>query len=316
VTDVFLHDLAYALGDEPFEVDASEAAGRTRSSANTLRVAGFERHHVCGPVTTSFDLARRTVEPLRDALAGTGAIVYATCLPANGNVGSTAEFERTRDVKHLMDFPASRLQADLGLDDAIVIGLNQQACTGMLGSARLAHALLCADPGLARVLCVTADRFPDGALYEQSYNLISDGGAAWIASREPKGFRLLACHQITNGALSLVSDDESVGTYFNYTHRVIQETLRRANLASSDLAWIVPQNMNVKAWQILARLLRFAPERIYFDPLPEVAHVISGDNVINLKALDASGRLERGDRILLVMAGYGLNWQCVLVEKV
>jgi len=83
-----------------------------------------------------------------------------------------------------------------------------------------------------------------------------------------------------------------------------------------DLAWIVPQNMNVKAWQILARLLRFAPERIYFDPLPEVAHVISGDNVINLKALDASGRLERGDRILLVMAGYGLNWQCVLVEKV
>ena len=316
VTDVFLHDLAFALGDDAFDVEASKVAGRTRSSAKTLRLAGFERHHVCRASTTSLDLARRTVEPLRDALVGTGAIVYATCLPLNGNVGSTAEFERTRDVKNLMDFPASRLQADLGLDDALVIGLNQQACTGMLGSARLAQAMLASDPGLARVLCVTADRFPDGALYEQSYNLISDGGAAWIASRERKGFRLLACHQITNGALSLVSDDESVGTYFNYTHRVIQETLRRADLDSSDLAWIIPQNMNVKAWQILARLLRFAPDRIYFDPLPEVAHVISGDNVINLKALDASGRVERGDRILLVMAGYGLNWQCVLVEKV
>ncbi len=316
MTDVFLHDLAYALGDDAFDVEASEAAGRTRSSAKTLRLAGFERHHVCRPATTSLDLARRTVEPLRDALAGTGAIIYATCLPLNGNVGSTAEFERTRDVKHLMDFPASRLQADLGLDDAIAIGLNQQACTGMLGSARLARALLWSEPGFARVLCVTADRFPDGALYEQSYNLISDGGAAWIASRERRGFRLLACHQITNGALSLVSDDESVGTYFNYTHRVIQETLRHAHLDSSDLAWIIPQNMNVKAWQILARLLRFAAERIYFDPLAEVAHVISGDNVINLKALDASGRIERGDRILLVMAGYGLNWQCVLVEKV
>lgn len=316
MTDVFLHDLAYALGDDAFDVEASEAAGRTRSSAKTLRLAGFERHHVCRPTTTSLDLARRTVEPLRDALAGTGAIVYATCLPANGNVGSPAEFARTRDVKHLMDFPVSRLQADLGLDDAIAIGLNQQACTGMLGSARLARALLSSEPGLARVLCVTADRFPDGALYEQSYNLISDGGAAWIASRERRGFRLLACHQITNGALSLVSDDESVGTYFNYTHRVIQETLRQADLDSSDLAWIIPQNMNVKAWQILARLLRFPSELVYFEPLPEVAHVISGDNVINLKALDASGRLERGDRILLVMAGYGLNWQCVLVEKV
>jgi hypothetical protein len=110
VTDVFLHDLAYALGDDAFDVEASEAAGRTRSSAKTLRLAGFERHHVCRPATTSLDLARRTVEPLRDALAGTGAIVYATCLPSNGNVGSTVEFERTRDVKHLMDFPVSRLQ--------------------------------------------------------------------------------------------------------------------------------------------------------------------------------------------------------------
>ncbi len=316
MSEVFLHDLAYALGDESFDVETSAAAGRTRSSAKTLRLGGFEHHHVCRPGTTALDLARRTVEPLRDTLLGTSAIVYATCIPANGNVGSVAEFDRSRDVKHLMDFPVSRLQAELKLDDAIVIGLNQQACTAMLGSARIARALLGSEPSFERVLCVTADRFPEPAIYEQSYNLISDGGAAWVVSRERRGFRLLACHQITNGALSLVSDDESVGTYFNYTHRVIQETLRRAELDISNLAWIVPQNMNVKAWQILARLLKFAFERVYFDPLPEVAHVISGDNVINLKRLDESGRLERGDRILLVMAGYGLNWQCVLVEKV
>ena len=314
--DVYLHDLVYALGDQSLGVDESAAAGRTRSTAATLRLAGFERHHVCRPETTPLDLARRSVEPLRDSLSGAGAIVYATCIPVNGNVGSAADFERSRDVKHLMDFPASRLQAELGLGDAIVIGLNQQACTGMLGSARIARALLSSERGFESILCVTADRFPEGAIYEQSYNLISDGGAAWIASREPRGFRLLACHQITNGALSLVSDDESVGMYFNYTHRAIRETLHRAELDISDLAWIVPQNMNVKAWQILARLLKFTAERIYFDPLPEVAHVISGDNVINLKRLDESGRLERGDHILLVMAGYGLNWQCVLVEKV
>src|SRR5262245_4153066 len=316
MNDVFLQDLAYSLGDESFDVEASAAAGRIRSAAKTLRLAGFERHHVCSPGTSALDLARRSVEPLRDSLPGTSAIVYATCIPANGNVGSVEEFERSRDVKHLMDFPVSRLQAELKLDDAIAIGLNQQACTAMLGSARIARALLGAEPGFERILCVTADRFPESAIYEQSYNLSSDGGAAWVVSREPRGFRLLACHQITNGALSLVSDDESVGMYFNYTHRVIQETLQRAELDISDLAWIVPQNMNVKAWQILARLLKVASERVYFDPLPEVAHVISGDNVINLKRLDESGQLERGDRILLVMAGYGLNWQCVLVEKV
>ena len=114
----------------------------------------------------------------------------------------------------------------------------------------------------------------------------------------------------------MASDDESVGTYFNYTFRLIRECLARAGTSMSDVTWIVPQNMNVKAWQILARLLKIDFERVYFDPLPSVAHVISGDPVINLKHLDDTGKLVPGDRLLMVMAGYGMNWQCTLVEKV
>jgi 3-oxoacyl-[acyl-carrier-protein] synthase-3 len=135
-------------------------------------------------------------------------------------------------------------------------------------------------------------------------------------SRERKGFRLIGCHQITNGALVMASDDESVGTYFNYTHRLIREALAAASLSMSDIAWIVPQNMNVKAWQILARLLKLDFERVFFEPLPRCAHVISGDPVINLKHLDETGKLAPGDRVMMVMAGYGMNWQCAIAEKV
>ncbi|NIV75276.1 MAG: hypothetical protein GWN37_10685, partial [Gammaproteobacteria bacterium] len=46
--------------------------------------------------------------------------------------------------------------------------------------------------------------------------------------------------------------------------------------------------MNVKAWQILARLLAFDAGRVFFESLPDVGHVISGDNVINLKRLEES----------------------------
>lgn len=312
----FVDGLSYALGDRILEVELSAAEGRTRSSAKLLRSAGFARHCVAGPETTALDLARRTVELMRGSLEGTSAIVYATCLPLNGNVARPEDFARSRDVKYLMDFPASHLQREFELHDAISVGLNQQACTGMLGSLRLARALLTTESDFEQVLCISADRFPEGALYEQSYNLISDGASACIVSRRPTGFRILACHQITNGALVVASDDETVGSYFNYTHRLIHETLERAEISMSDVAWIVPQNMNAKAWQVLSRLLGFDAERVYFDPLPDVAHVISGDNIINLKHLEATGRVASGDRLLLVMAGYGMNWQCVVLEKV
>lgn len=316
MTDVYVSALSYALGEHSFSVEEAKARETTLSSTQVLLDAGFRRHHVCGSGTTAYELALRSVEPLRPHLEGTAAIVYATCLPLNGNMGLPGAFDDTRDVKHLMDFPASRLQSRLGLPNAIVVGLNQQACTGMLGSIRIAHGLLSTEVDFEQVLCVTADRFPEGACYEQAYNLISDGGAACIVSKRRAGFRLVTCHQITNGALTQATDDESVGTYFNYTNRLITETLERAHLRVEDLDWVVPQNMNVKAWHILGRFLKLDPARIYFDPLPEVAHVISGDCIINLKHLDDSGRVLAGQRLLLLMAGFGLNWQAVILEKV
>jgi len=314
--NVYLHDPVYALGDTTYTVDESVSASRTLSSADTLREAGFQTHHVCSPDTGVEDLAARTAEQLGECLDTVSTVVFSTCLPMNGSVGSFSDYQESRDVKHLMDFPASRLQAACGLQETQVIGLNQQACTGMLGAIRLARALLRSEHDIDDILCITADRFPPDAIYEQSYNLISDGGAAVVVSRLERGFRVLGCHQITNGALVQASDDEAVGTYFNYTHRLVQESLAKINAKISDIDWIIAQNMNVKAWQILARLLSFDAERVYFDSLPEVGHVISGDNVINLKRLDDSEAIQPGEKLLMLMAGYGMNWQSVILEKV
>lgn len=313
--EVFIDHFAFALGDETNTVEEAVEKGRTLSGASVLKEAGFKQHHVCRPETTAYDLAYRAVQKIREELGSIGAIIYSTCLPINGSIGEEGKFHGTRDVKHLMDFPGSHLQCDFELDRAMVIGLNQQACTGMLGALRLARMFLIAEPEVQRILCVTADRFPEGALYEQSYNLISDGAAACIVSSLSNGFRWITGHGVTNGAMARASDEETVGSYFSYTHQVIQETLARAGLKIQDIHWIVPQNMNLKAWQILSRLLRFDFERIYFPTLEEVAHVISGDNLINLKRLVEAGKIKPGERVLLFMAGYGLNWQCVILER-
>ena len=312
----FVDHFVHVLGEQKLHVDESATAGRLLSGADDLAYAGFRFHHVCGPDTSAYDLARDAVAKLAEAgaLGRVDAIVYATSLPLNANVGDEAEWRRTHDVKFLMDFPASRLQTEFGLDDAVVFGLDQQACTGMLGSVRLAAALLLAEPPWRRVLCVSADRFPDGALYEQAYNLVSDGAAACVVDRDEGRFRYVAGHQLTNGALSVASDDETVGMYFGYVHRLVTEGLAKAGLTAADVDWVVPQNMNDKAWRVLARLLGVDIERVWFPSMPDAGHVISADAAINLEQLAASGRVESGDHVLLVMAGYGLNWQCTVLE--
>lgn len=314
--DVYIDHLCFSLGDETRSVEDSAERGALVSSAEVLKAAGFNTHHVCSKKTSAYDLARAAIQNIEQDLGRIRAIIYSTCLPANGNAGDERLFHETGDVKHLMDFPASHLQSDFKLDAATVIGLNQQACTGMLGSLRVARMLLNAEPELERVLCVTADRFPESALYEQSYNLVSDGAAACIASFAPSGFRLLGHHSATNGAMAGASDDEAVGSYFTYAFKVIRDALIKAGLGVEEIDWIVPQNMNPRAWQILSRLLGLDFERVYFPTIGDVGHVISGDNIINLSRLAAEGKIRPGERALLFMAGYGLNWQCVILEKV
>jgi 3-oxoacyl-[acyl-carrier-protein] synthase-3 len=311
---VYVDGFSYSLGSRSATVQESAAAGRTLTPAGDLLAAGFRTHHMCADDETSYDLALASARAVGD-LSDVDAIVYATCIPQNANIGDAAAFTASRDVKHLMDYPASRLQAELGMDRAIVLGLGQQACTSMLGSVRLAGALLGAEPEMRRVLCVSADRFPSSARYEQSYSLISDGGAACIVSREPAAYRLVAAHHITNGAMVAADDDETVGAYFSYTHRLVTEILGKARLTPSDLAWVVPQNTNTSAWAVLSRLLGIDPAKVCAPSMADVAHVISGDNIINMAYLERAGAVRAGDRVLLVMAGYGMNWQALLLEK-
>ena len=314
-SDIFIDNLSYALGDQSVTVESSVDAGRTLTSKEAFIDAGFRQHWMANPSTTAYDLAVRAVAPIKNQLEGLGTIIYSTCLTLNGNNGSWSDFTATRDVKHLLDYPASHLQSYLQAPNANVIGLNQQACTSVLGSIRIARALLLTEPSLEKILCVSADRFPENAIYEQAYNLISDGASAFTVSRKPTGYRVLGSAALTNGALAQASDDETVGTYFNFTHQVITKAAANSGIDIRDIDWVIPQNTNMKAWQILARVLGIPFTKICCQTLGDVGHIISSDNIVNLVHLANSGAIKSGDRLLLCMAGYGLNWQATIIEK-
>jgi 3-oxoacyl-[acyl-carrier-protein] synthase-3 len=64
----------------------------------------------------------------------------------------------------------------------------------------------------------------------------------------------------------------------------------------------------------MSRLLGIEFEQVWQPSLPDNGHAISADNIINLAALVQSGQLQAGELVLLLVAGYGLNWQSLLLE--
>ena len=314
--EVYLNSFSLKLGDTVQSIEVSEKANLLLHPALKFRESGFDTHYICSPDQGPYDLARGAVEQIKSDLENTNAILYATCLTLNGNIGSYKAFEKTRDVKTLMDYPGSHLQSDFNLHDACVIGLNQQACTSTLGSLRIAKALIQSEDGTEKILCVSADRFPENAHYEQAYNVISDGACACVVSTKKSGYRIVATHAITNGALAQATDDETVGSYFSYTHRTFTEVVEKAGMILQDIDWVIPQNTNINAWNILARLLGINVDKVYFKTIKKCGHIISSDNIANLIELEKENKVKSGDKLLLFMAGFGLNWQAVILEKV
>lgn len=308
--------LAYALGDLRFSLEESFQKGRTVSPVSALRDAGFSEHLIASLKVGCYDLARACVEKFpKELLQSVDAIIYASSLPENSNIGNSEKARAHRDVKYLMDYPASHLQADLGMERAIIFGITQQACTGLLGSFRLAKMLIQSEPDISKVLCLTVDRFPEGALYEQAFNLISDGAAGAIVEADADGLEIRSCHQLSNGKMAQATDEETVGQFFNYSLRLIRENLNKEKIEISNIRWIVPQNVSRLAWQILGRFLGFPFERVALRTIGKIGHMISGDNIPNLLSLQESHEIQPGDSLLLLTAGYGLNWQSLILKK-
>ena len=302
---VYLTPVGHALGERYETVAEAAANGRLYSDPGVLCAAGFHGHYLAGPKTDACELACRASADLR---ASVDLIVFATALPDGAARCDEGRFRATGDVRWLMDYSGSRLQIEFG-SNAPVIGVGQQACTGALGAIRIARSLVLSGEANA-ALCVTADRFPAGARYEQAYNLISDGAAACLVTRAEGPFRILGGHHITEGSHALAAADVTVGSYFAYT----TETVRKACAEQRAPGWLVTQNTHANANRLLGSLLGIDPCQVQAPTRAEVGHVISADCLINLHAIAPS--IPAGDVVALTMAGYGANWQSIVLEAV
>ncbi|MEN3939764.1 3-oxoacyl-[acyl-carrier-protein] synthase III C-terminal domain-containing protein [Prosthecobacter sp. SYSU 5D2] len=212
-------------------------------------------------------------------------------------------------------YQASWLQDALGLERAFISGVAQQGCAGMFSALRQARALLMAEPDLEHVLCVGADAFPQGAMREVLYNVVSDAACAVVVSRENLRYRWLAHHQISKGWYWDVPTRQSeiIAAYFPTAAMTVRRVLAKADLKAGDVDLVIPTGVNAASWPILLRLCGIPEDRL-FIPRQRFGHTIAADSFLMLEQARATGVLRPGQRVLLFAYGFGSSWSAIILE--
>ena len=320
---VSIAGVTYWLPPNVFTV--RELAGRRllRGRADTLEGFGFCQARIATDEThtdMAIHAARALLEETATDPLDVDVVLYATALSSSATMAPLTSppdpVLRLDDVMDLFKYPASRLQSELDLDNAIVSGVGQQGCASLFSALRIGRDMLLAEDGIETVLCVAADRLPPDSPRDVVYNLVSDGACAVLLSRTGAGNHILSCHQVTKGAMWDPGSQEAevISTYFPTARTVISDALRKAGVTLDDIAWVIPHNVSLRSWEILLGMLECPREKLFSANIGRVGHTIAADNFINLRDATEAGLLAKGDLLLLFTFGFGLNWSCTVVE--
>ena len=138
--------IAYAFPAESRSVRELAAAGQLESDAGALERHGFSRVHVA-VTETPFELATVAASRLleRDGIdpASIDVLIYAGAqgVAAFSTVLSAEQAAAALHTGDRFKYPATRLQHELELDNASILGIDQLACAGLFGAVRIARAM-------------------------------------------------------------------------------------------------------------------------------------------------------------------------------
>lgn len=309
--------VAYAFPHATKSVRELGAAGQLHSDPALLEEFGFGRVHVA-TTETPFEMALCAASAVlrQGAVDPTtvGALIYAGTPAVAFAAGGGSGAARVNSTQRF-HYPATRLQYELGMENAATFAVDQLACTSLFSAVRIANAM-CVSGEAERVLCVCAEFFPVDAGREAIFNCTSDAACAVLVERGGAGNRIVASTQVTKGYYwnSDEMRNEVVASYFPTSKHVVAETLRRARWHASDVKWVIPHNVSARSWDILMGLIGIPRERLWSQNIARDGHTLAGDNFINLRDAIDSGSVNRGDKLLLFSYGYGAHWTALAVE--
>jgi len=299
-------------------VDTSDEWIRTRT--------GISTRHISRPETATSDLAyRAAVEALSDA----------------GLTGADLDLIIVGTVTPDMLFPSTAclLQTRLGAAHAGAFDLNA-ACSGFIYSLATG-AQFVATGMYDTVLVVGAETlskitdytdratcvlFGDGAgaailrPVAKGEGILStilgaDGSGGDLLMQPAGGSRRPASHETVDQRLHYIHMNGS--DVFKFAVKVMGEAadaaLEKAGLRRSDVSFLVPHQANRRIIDAAAKRLGLSEDRVVVN-IGEYGNMSSASVPVALHEAVRSGRIRRGDVVLLVAFGAGLTWASVAMR--
>jgi len=303
--------LDYQLPNKSHTLKYLEENNLLNESANTLSKFGFarcyiEEHHniqnlangVIEKILRQIDFEREKF----DYFFMTNAILQTDSV-------SNQELD-------MFSYPIARLQYNYSINNAKSIALSQAGCASFLSSINIARDMIRGNSDNNYILCVGGDVLPKKSKRDLLYNLVSDASCAVVIQRNSPANKIISYTQTTKSSFWDVSKskDHLLATYFPTAANNINRSLAEANLSPSDIKYLIPHNVSINSWHILAEMVGFEKEQLFLDNISKIGHTTQADPIINLKHLIESGKINKGDKLLIFTFGFGAHWASLILE--
>ncbi len=209
---------------------------------------------------------------------------------------------------------------------AFVMDINV-ACTGLMAGVIFAQSMI--ESGRSRrALVVATEKMTEYMDYTDRNNcvLFGDGAAAFELSSDDYEHEIVATelNADPSGANMLTMGDRSETGWFwqdgKNIYRFVQSTLpilirnlkEKANLGDEPF-WFVPHQANARMFETIADKVGIPRERMLLS-IEKYGNTSSSSIGIALNEFQHSGKIQKGDAVMMVGFGAGLAWGGIVVR--
>lgn len=286
--------------------------------------SGIEQRHIAAEGETSADLA---IAAAKDAVSSSGidalsidCIIVATTTP-----------DQT--------FPsvAVKVQAALNIPPCIAFDV-QAVCTGFVYAMGVANSFILSGQA-RRVLVIGAEKMSSILNWEDRTTcvLFGDGAGAIIMEADTSGQGaitdrgIFSAHLYANGVQRdllyvnggtsstgdsghIVMQGKEVFKYaVQYMSDVVVETLEHNSITPDQIDWLVPHQANIRIIESTAKKLGLPMDKVLVT-VSKHGNTSAASIPLALDTNVKSGKVKKGDMLLIEGMGGGLTWGAILVR--
>lgn len=239
----------------------------------------------------------------------------------------------------LVPSAACILQMKLGASNAVAFDING-ACTGFIYALSVAEKFIKTGAS-KRALVIGAEmfsRFTDWT-DRSTCVLLADGAGAVIVepTKKDEGIQIIDIfsdgtmwdfiHMPAGGSQMPVTEDvikkrlnfikmrgnETFKVAVKTLEEVVDATLKKAGITSSELSLLVPHQANIRIIQAMAKRLSLPMEKVMVN-INKYGNTSAASIPIALDEANEQGKIKRGDYVMLAAFGAGLTWGASLIK--